>query len=503
VTNKKHDVSHGYKVADSTRYPLFPSPHSNDSLVYKGSDDKLWTIEEDLRLLEGISTLGLGNWIDISDVVGKNPRRCMERYFDDFLGRYGHILPKHMWMEEEDGIEEEEDDNVSVTSNSTSWSTCSKRSKKPKRNTGNDGGFGAKLRKYTRMETDSVEGYDKLWTDPYLPEGVAIGEDVNRDVQYRAEQSYVKALASTTSQSDADQLIHDMKTKTNAPKVFPPRIEDIRSLPGSDLAGYMPRRGDFDVEWDNDAESLLADMEFSPNDHPNERQLKIEILQIYNSKLDERERRKTFIKDRNLLNYRKTQLDERAGRERDEKDLLHRMRLFARFHSPEEHEKLCREILEAKRLRKEIAQLQHYHSLGFTSLSQVEQYENDRNSRDFHKVQIAKKPKKITTTPPTPTSDNLLSQEEVTLCHSIDIAPKIYLEVKRVLIDQSVKMMMMMNNNNESSGGGGGGGDRENHLNLLVSNKVLMMLDVEKRGQVVDFVFRAGWIQCKPTFVDG
>ena len=54
-------------------------------------------IEEDLRLLEGICTLGLGHWIDLRDVVCKNPKKCVDRYFDDFLGWYGHILPKHTW----------------------------------------------------------------------------------------------------------------------------------------------------------------------------------------------------------------------------------------------------------------------------------------------------------------------------------------------------------------------------------------------------------------------
>ena len=35
------------------------------------------------------------------------------------------------------------------------------------------------------------------------------------------------------------------------------------NTPGAQLAGYMPLRGDFDVEHDNDAELLLADMEFT------------------------------------------------------------------------------------------------------------------------------------------------------------------------------------------------------------------------------------------------
>lgn len=32
--------------------------------------------------------------------------------------------------------------------------------------------------------------------------------------------------------------------------------------PGSDVVGYMPSRGDFDVEWDNEAERLICDCVF-------------------------------------------------------------------------------------------------------------------------------------------------------------------------------------------------------------------------------------------------
>ena len=37
------------------------------------------------------------------------------------------------------------------------------------------------------------------------------------------------------------------------------------------LVGYIPQRGDFDTEWDNEAEAILADMEFRPEDTPVEK----------------------------------------------------------------------------------------------------------------------------------------------------------------------------------------------------------------------------------------
>jgi hypothetical protein len=83
------------------------------------------------------------------------------------------------------------------------------------------------------------------------------------------------------------------------------------------MVGYVPKRGmqylicmipflicqpgDFDTEYDNEAEKYLSDMEFLPEDTPEERQLKLDVINIYNKALDERQRRKDFIIDRDLL----------------------------------------------------------------------------------------------------------------------------------------------------------------------------------------------------------
>ena len=177
------------------------------------------------------------------------------------------------------------------------------------------------------MSTDALLGHDELWMNPYLPDdGASVRDNFNRDVQHRAEQSHAKSLSSATSKSDADKLMQEIfnsnnnGTNNNAiiPIVLPPRLEDMRSLPGTELSVHMTRRGGFDVEWDNDAETVLADMEFSTNDHPNECQLKIENLLTCDSKLDERERHNHFIKERDLLNYRQKQLDERSNSKKNE-----------------------------------------------------------------------------------------------------------------------------------------------------------------------------------------
>ena len=54
----------------------------------------------------------------------------------------------------------------------------------------------------------------------------------------------------------------------------------------------MPLRGDFDTEYDNDAELLLAEMEFNEDDKEIELNMKYKLLEIYNARLEERIKRK-------------------------------------------------------------------------------------------------------------------------------------------------------------------------------------------------------------------
>lgn len=48
-----------------------------------------------------------------------------------------------------------------------------------------------------------------------------------------------------------------------------------------EISGYNPKRHEFDPEYDNDAEQLLADMEFKDADTEEERELKLRVLRIY------------------------------------------------------------------------------------------------------------------------------------------------------------------------------------------------------------------------------
>jgi Myb-like DNA-binding domain/Zinc finger, ZZ type len=384
----------------------------------------MWTAEEDLRLLDAILTHGLGNWADISEAiggngsVGKTPKRCMERYFDDFLGRYGHILPPYTIVDEgdpnetnnndEDGDEGTETDaptTEEAAENATGRAPSKRRHAIMMRSPSNVsaaslGGAGraTRAKKFKVVPTESLPFYNAVWPEPYLPPipGVSFGQEVARDLASKAELAFVKATTSVASKEEAEKIRQEwLATKMNqigSPTVLPPRPDDTMCLPGADLAGFMPRRGDFDIEWENEAETSLADMEFSQGDPPQDKQLKLQVLEIYCQKLDEREKRKNFIMSRNLYDYRKSlQLEQEMPA--DERDLVRRMRLFERLHTPDEHKIFIEDILKAKRLRKEIAKLQMYRRIGIRSLAEAERYELDKTRREFHRLaQLQKDP---------------------------------------------------------------------------------------------------------------
>lgn len=52
--------------------------------------------------------------------------------------------------------------------------------------------------------------------------------------------------------------------------------------PSSSSQGYMPKRGEFEQEYDCEAEELLADMEFFEGEDPEETRFKEEVMLMYN-----------------------------------------------------------------------------------------------------------------------------------------------------------------------------------------------------------------------------
>ena len=135
----------------------------------------------------------------------------------------------------------------------------------------------------------------------------------------------------------------------------------------------MPKRGDFDQEYDGDADTLLADLEYFDDDTEQDIKLKNDVIELYNARIDERIRRKKFVIERGLLDFKKIQKQERK-KSKEDREIINAMKPFARFHTQEDHEKIVNNLLKERMLREAIQQLTYFKSKGLTTLDQIEKY---------------------------------------------------------------------------------------------------------------------------------
>ncbi|EEY69130.1 transcriptional adapter 2-alpha, putative [Phytophthora infestans T30-4] len=302
----------------------------------------------------------------------------------------------------------------------------------------------------------------------------------------------------------------------------------VRGAPGersgpSQLAGYMPLRGDFDVEYDNEAEIILADMEFSEGDHPAERELKLKVIQIYNQKLAKRMERKKFVVERGLLDYKLHQHTERK-RPKEERELLAQVRPFARFQTPEDHEKFVEGLITAMRLKKQILLLQEYRKNGVKTLAEAELYDAEKKKRELDQaIQKQRDSASYLYESGRTTSSrdranrwqnreqgassdagaessrtrgsgavagglnaiaatfsvegtpgcHLLTPKEKELCSKLKLLPKHYLVIKDALVRECYRL---------------------GYLSKKMA-KETVQIDVNKTGQVYDFFVKCGWVK--------
>ncbi|CAK7324886.1 unnamed protein product [Dovyalis caffra] len=137
-----------------------------------------------------------------------------------------------------------------------------------------------------------------------------------------------------------------------------------------ELSGYNCKRQEFDPEYDNDAEQLVAEMEFNDTETKEERELKLRVLHIYLKRLDERKRRMDFILERNLQHPSPFEMDLTP----EERALCRPFDRFMRFHSKEEHEELLQAVVEEHRTLKRIEELNEANAAGCRTTAEADRY---------------------------------------------------------------------------------------------------------------------------------
>lgn len=228
-----------------------------------------------------------------------------------------------------------------------------------------------------------------------------------------------------------------------------------------EIAGFLPGRLDFDVEYENDAELSIKDLQFEPDDGESEIELKLTILDIYNSRLTARSERKRILFEHNLVEHRKNSAVEKR-RSRDEREVVNKAKPYARLMRRKDFEDFTEGLVEEVRLRREIKELQEWRKNGLTTMEQGARYERDKVQRATLlrlplPPQISITPRARTILDPSelpgkPYKRNpnpldisnaadvhLLTPAEQTLCSQLRILPKPYIAIKETLFRELMR----------------------------------------------------------------
>ncbi|GAA0163252.1 DNA-binding transcription factor [Lithospermum erythrorhizon] len=327
-----HKSNHPYRVMDILSFPLILPD---------------WNADEEMLLLEGIEMYGMGNWAEVGEHVGtKAKASCIEHYRNAYLNSPYFPLP---------------DMSHVVGKNRKELLAMARSIGEDKKAAGYSllGELTPKDESAFSPSRVKIEDTHKIGPSGRLPSTSVAG---------------TTTASKTFNSGQGMDLPDSLKLEDHSPgKNFAIKNRKSSKDEGNslmELSGYNVKRQEFDPEYDNDAEQLLADMEFKETDTEDERELKMRILRIYSKRLDERKRRKDFILERNLLHSSQFEKD----LSREEKDLCRRYDVFMRFHSKEEHEELLNCVVSEHRILKRMQELKEARQAGCRSSEEADRY---------------------------------------------------------------------------------------------------------------------------------
>lgn len=217
------------------------------------------------------------------------------------------------------------------------------------------------------------------------------GRFLNSSISIEDRREVIK-----NSPLESFETVLDAKNKILATQIEITKIEadknNIQSGKSSiygDILGFMPLRREFDFEYDNDAELLLAEMEFAEDESENDIRTKYSVLEIYNRKLEERQKRKNFVIDREKLDIKK-RFEMEKMMSNEERDIRNSLKSYERFLEPAEFEELIECMLKEQEYKRNVEKLISLKNVGYTNFAELEGlvFESKDHFTAEHKLHI-------------------------------------------------------------------------------------------------------------------
>ncbi|KEP66166.1 UNVERIFIED_CONTAM: AP2 domain transcription factor APVIIb-1/ADA2-B [Hammondia hammondi] len=387
-----HLNTHAYRPVPPNRQEIFSSN---------------WTADEEQMLLEGVSRFGLGNWNDVASLVNrvalraKTKQQCEQHYMSVYIDSGG--IPAALWEQESPAPKAHSPPEASpsslifsprrdASSDKDEAASPLQKAAGPRDGTAEDAGLlgsnGDTSATTPDGEAETPQNAAKKEGDKRHGDEVEqsceraeSGENENRgerDERTEEEKVFGTLLADTESDDEESNQRTLAELQADSNSWHPPWIaKPVPPQPHhNNIQGYLPLRGDFDVEYDNHAEALLADMTIEPHESPSEKALKLSIVEAYNCRLDERIYRK-----RTIL-WRHWDDPKIANREKTgpllERRYWQQLKPVQRFHNDSEHIALIRSLVTYAEAMERCRLLNEWRSLNLHTLQHVVEYEAEK-----------------------------------------------------------------------------------------------------------------------------
>jgi len=310
--------------------------------------------------------------------------------------------------------------------------------------------------------------------------------DISRYVETKGPNECRDAVINLFVEGPIGQHTWDEKKRgastdhTNRNPLLPPpkthAVPADLSLTELIILGFMPKRDDFEVEFENDAENLVSSLHGmgstakGEEDEEVETALKICHIDMYKAKMRERERRKQVARDHGLVSqyFKENPIattglstkpaNSKTKRKDPKTDITERLKIMAEFQGVKEHKDFMVNMIKEKDLKSRIKELSRYRKNGISSLSEAEDYESQRIKRNKKKAERKKlyesggsdqssRPEPSPPSTPKPAIDldrivsivglpgyEELSANEKKLCTSLRLVPNLYISYKTCLL---------------------------------------------------------------------
>ncbi|PPQ95335.1 hypothetical protein CVT26_008180 [Gymnopilus dilepis] len=355
----KHKRGHAYRVIEMNSYPIF-------------TED--WGADEELLLLTGISTHGIGNWKKIAEHVGTRTKEEVEEHYRKvYIESENWPMPR-MDLEfdiDPEVFHERKRRRIMAMNDQEPPAPKIAPTSQPAVHE-----IATYLPGRLEFEHEIDNEAEDLVKD--LEFGVVsdfggdqLPEDENDlDVRARLKWEEEKRLGIFTGFRDPSQP---------AGKGPPPMNGSVN---GHHINGDLKKVKSEDASMTSNGDDEAADEPIQPQPYETKESItfKLSLLEMYFQRVDKRLETKAVIFERGLLEYKKMQAADKK-RPREEREFLHRLRPFARLQTAEDYEAFASDMLYEALLRKRIQELQSYRRLGLSTAADIEKYELDLSKR--------------------------------------------------------------------------------------------------------------------------